>query len=438
MFDLSSIMSCLTICLDTTTLARLRVIVPAMLAMTGRVTMLGISRWAEEGGSYRTVQRFFSTAIEWEKVHWCFFHHCFSHIGGVFIIAIDETVITKAGWKTYGLDRFFSSIYGKPVRGLSFYAISLVSTKWRISFPIMIKQVIRSEDEPKQKEQNGSESKKKRGRGRPKGSKNKNKADVELPSYLRFIQSMLEKVRLLIGTTIPIKYAVLDGAFGNNNAMHMILRCNMHIISKLRRTSALYFLFTGPYSGHGAKRKYGDKLDYNNISREYLKETTLEGWIQTEIYHMTMLSKSFARKLNAVIIVKTNLKTDARTHVILFSSDLDLDYAKLIDYYKLRFQIEFNFRDAKQYWGLEDFMNVTKISVNNAANLAFFMVNVSHALIANVRRYNPSFSVQDLKAYFRGSRYVRETLKLLPQKPDLILIQEIFYRITKIGSINVG
>lgn len=153
MFDLSAIMSCLATCLDTTTLARLRVIVPAMLAMTGRVTLLGISRWAEEGGSYRTVQRFFSTAIEWGKVHWCFFHHYFSHIGGVFIIAIDETVITKAGWKTYGLDRFFSSIYGKPVRGLSFYAISLVSIKWRISFPIMVKQVLRSDDEPKQKEQ---------------------------------------------------------------------------------------------------------------------------------------------------------------------------------------------------------------------------------------------------------------------------------------------
>jgi putative transposase len=438
MFDLFAILSCLTICLDTTTLARLRVIVPAMLAMTGRVTMLGISRWAEEGGSYRTVQRLFNTAIEWEKVHWCFFCQCFSHIGGVFIIAIDETVITKAGRMTYGLDRFFSSIYGKPVRGLSFYAISLVSTKWRISFPIMVKQVIRSDEELNQKEQNDNESVKKRGRGRPKGSKNKNKADVELPSHLCFIRSMLKKVQSLIGTTIPIKYAVLDGAFGNNNAAQMILRCDMHIISKLKRTSALYFLFTGPYRGRGAKRKYGDKLDCNNIPREYLRETALEGWIRNQIYQMTMLSKSFARKVNVVIIAKTNLKTGARVHVILFSTDMDLDYAKLIDYYKLRFQIEFNFRDAKQYWGLEDFMNVNELPVNNAVNLAFFMVNVSRALIAGVRRYNPSFSVQDLKAYFRGSRYVRETLKLLPQKPDLILIQEIFYRITKIGSINVG
>jgi hypothetical protein len=58
--------------------------------------------------------------------------------------------------------------------------------------------------------------------------------------------------------------------------------------------------------------------------------------------------------LNVVIIVKTNMMTNERSHVILFSSDLSLPFEKLIDYYSLRFQIEFNFRDAKQFWGLED------------------------------------------------------------------------------------
>ncbi len=54
----------------------------------------------------------------------------------------------------------------------------------------------------------------------------------------------------------------------------------------------------------------------------------------------------------------------------LFSSDLDLAFDKLIDYYRLRFQIEFNFRDAKQFWGLEDFMNINQTPVYNSANLA--------------------------------------------------------------------
>src|SRR4030066_734076 len=83
------------------------------------------------------------------------------------------------------------------------------------------------------------------------------------------------------------------------------------------------------------------------------------------------------------------LKIVRKNTIILFSSDLDLPYGKLIDYYSLRFQIEFNFRDAKQYWGLEDFMNVKETPITNAANLAFFMVNISHALIDEIRKHNP-------------------------------------------------
>jgi hypothetical protein len=48
--------------------------------------------------------------------------------------------------------------------------------------------------------------------------------------------------------------------------------------------------------------------------------------------------------LFVVILVKVNLQTQAWAHVILFSSDLKLAYDTLIDYYRLRFQIEFRLR----------------------------------------------------------------------------------------------
>jgi hypothetical protein len=73
-----------------------------------------------------------------------------------------------------------------------------------------------------------------------------------------------------------------------------------------------------------------------------------------------------------------------------------------IDYYRLRFQIEFNFRDAKQYWGLEDFMVIKPTPVYNSANLAMLMINLSQILMRPVREHCPSFSVNDLKAHFRG------------------------------------
>ena len=151
-----------------------------------------------------------------------------------------------------------------------------------------------------------------------------------------------------------------------------------------------------------------------------------------------MLHRRFAQALNIVVIVKTNLKTGKRAHVVLFSSDLKLSFDTLVDYYRLRFQIEFNFRDAKQYWGLEDFMTVTETAVTNAANLSLFMVNISHLLLREFRQTSTQFGILDLKAHFRGRKYVMETLKLLPQMPEPILTEYIFDKIAQVGAIHTS
>jgi putative transposase len=410
-----------------------------MLAMTGRVTMLGISRWTEEGGSYRTIQRFYNTTIVWVKMNWIFIRHHLLDPTDTILIGGDETVATKSGKKSYGLDRFFSSLYGKPVRGLSFFSLSLISVKERTSYPVMMEQVIKEKEEKPAKKGKGKKVKKQtKKRGRPKGSKNKNRRDVELKPYLVHIQKMLKSLLSLIGAELNPIYCVMDGAFGHNNALQMVQQCSLQLISKLRWNAALYFPYDGPQKKRGAKKKYGDKLNYDHIDEQYLKETSLLDGIQTKIYQMSMWHKLFPDRLNVVIIVKTNLKSGARAHVVLFSSDLDLAYDKLIDYYRLRFQIEFNFRDAKQFWGLEDFMNVNQLPLYNAANLSMFMVNVSKVLIGHCQLSCPAFSVNDLKAHFRGCKYVVETLKLLPQRPDPIFIERIFANIARIGSINTS
>ncbi len=126
--------------LDTTTRRRLSIIILAMLAMTGRITMLGISRWTEEGGSYRTIQRLFNTEIDWSQLMVAFTAVWFADIEDIFLLAGDETVVTKAGKLTHGLDRFFSSIVGRPVKGLAFLAFSLVSVNRREAYPIRMKQ----------------------------------------------------------------------------------------------------------------------------------------------------------------------------------------------------------------------------------------------------------------------------------------------------------
>ena len=81
-----------------------------MLVAGGRITMLGLSRWTEKGGSYRTVQRFYHSAVSWKIIQWLFFRKCFLKSEDEHIIEGDEVVVSKAGKKTYRLDRFFSGI----------------------------------------------------------------------------------------------------------------------------------------------------------------------------------------------------------------------------------------------------------------------------------------------------------------------------------------
>ena len=137
-----------------------------------------------------------------------------------------------------------------------------------------------------------------------------------------------------------------------------------------------------------------------------------------------------------VIITKTDLKTGAFANVNLFSSDPELAYETLIDYYSLRFQIEFNFREAKQFWGLEDFMNVNEVPVTNAINLSLLMVNLSQVLLRQFRQTYIDGGVLDLKAFFRAAKYFEETIKMLPQKPEPFLLEQIFGQLATLGCIH--
>jgi len=74
--------------------------------------------------------------------------------------------------------------------------------------------------------------------------------------------------------------------------------------------------------------------------------------------------------------------------------------------------------------------------VHTSANLAMFMVNVSHALIRPMRTRWPELSVNDLKAWFRGRKYVVETLKLLPEMPGSISINQVVSQMAVLGRVN--
>ena len=85
--------------LDRSTYRQLPVISQSLPVMTGRVTMPGISRWAEPGGSYRTAQRFFTKDICWPSLNRSIAKASFGDSSGVVLLAGDATTVTESGKK---------------------------------------------------------------------------------------------------------------------------------------------------------------------------------------------------------------------------------------------------------------------------------------------------------------------------------------------------
>jgi len=105
--DILTLFACFETLTTLTCGRQLAVIAEAILTITGRVTMLSISRWTGKGGSYRTIQRFFAADLPWVELLVKFFQTHLFDSKSEFILAGDATTITKSGKSTYGIGRFF-------------------------------------------------------------------------------------------------------------------------------------------------------------------------------------------------------------------------------------------------------------------------------------------------------------------------------------------
>jgi putative transposase len=206
-------------------------VIEAMLSMSGRVTMRGLSRWSGTGGSYRTIQRFFHTSMSWCHLPWLLMRQHLLDADDVVLMSGAHVVVTNAGQTTYGWERFFSSLYGKTGSGLCFLSVSLRSVKRRTSYPVVIEQVEKSSDASVQDQP----TQRSRGqRGRPKGSQNRNRREVDLSPSRGFIQEHIKRVLEQIGEAFKVVYCIFDGELGHHHARQRVRQVGLHLVSKLR------------------------------------------------------------------------------------------------------------------------------------------------------------------------------------------------------------
>lgn len=147
-----------------------------------------------------------------------------------------------------------------------------------------------------------------------------------------------------------VQYLVVDGAYAKQAFVTGAVGLNLHLISKLRRDANLAFSFEGEQKARGARRKYDGKVDLADLSR-FSWVTQLQPGV--DLYTQVVWHRSLKRQIRLAVLQDTR-KPDKTGTVILFSTDLTQSAQDIYRFYKLRFQIEFLFRDAKQFTGLSD------------------------------------------------------------------------------------
>ena len=130
--------------LKETKLKNLGEIISAMLCMSGKKTMLNISRWTDI--CYRTVERFYNLVIPWLDLNISLVYLKVKNSGELIVVA-DETPVIKSGKKTHGLDKFFNSIYKKVMNSLYFSVISLIDIDANKGYGLLMSQLVFTPEE---------------------------------------------------------------------------------------------------------------------------------------------------------------------------------------------------------------------------------------------------------------------------------------------------
>ena len=122
---------------------------------------------------------------------------------------------------------------------------------------------------------------------------------------------------------------------------------DLELVSKLRCNTVLWVPYTGPPTGR--PRKYAGRFDRAAIPDLPAVDLEDEG---TRLHHAQLYYKPFKRLLRVVLVLDADADPEQARPVTLFATDLEMDPEQIHRIYRDRFQIEFNFRDAKQHLGL--------------------------------------------------------------------------------------
>jgi hypothetical protein len=285
-----------------------------ILTVCGKVNFTNLSRYSERHET--TFRRQFSKPLNFLAFSQAFIEIEIPETHPVLSL-LDASHIRKSGKKTFGLDHFYNGSESRSERGLEISLLSVVDTKTEQAYAYSAQQTY---------------------------SKSLNPSLTRTDYYL----VQLEQARPYLPDRV--NYLAVDGAYANAPFINGVLGLQLNVISKLRQDANLRYLFEGEQKARGAKRKYDGKVDFTDFSRfTWVKQ--VEAGI--DLYTLSVWHQTLKRRIRLAVLLDRR-KASKLGYVLLFSTDVSQSAEEILRFYKLRFQIEFIFRDAKQFTGLSD------------------------------------------------------------------------------------
>ena len=309
----------------------------------GKVNFTNLSRYSHL--SERTYRRHFEQPYEFIRFNQCLIEAVIvpTHFQ---VGVVDASFVPKSGKTTYGVDRFYNGKASRTERGLEISMIAVVDVEQAIGYTLSVQQTPPMEAEAE-------------------GSPARTRVDDYL-DHLRATRSALPAA---------VRYLVGDGFYSKLKWVNGVVDLKLEVIGKLRCDANLKYLYDGPQKSRGARRKYDGKVDVSDLSRW---ESVGDVDEDIELYTAIVWSVSLKRKIRVVYLL--NRKHPERLcYALLFSTDLDLDPIQLYEAYRARFQIEFIFRDAKQFTGLSDCQARDEQKLDFHFNAALTALNIAKA-----------------------------------------------------------
>lgn len=297
------------------------------------------------------------------------------------ILGFDPTYLRKSGKHTPNVGYFYSGTESRYKKGLEMSGIAVIDLDQQTSYHIEAVQTPSARGEELQH------------------------GESMIHHYAKTIVSRATQLSQISSIL------VVDAYFTKRNFIDPITeQTPLQIVGRLRGDANLRYLYHGPQKiGRGRPKRYIGKINVKNLDHRRIRKEYEDD--QIRIYAGVVNSVGLKRDIKLAYVEflgsdAANVKTN-----MFFSTDLQMTGSEILEAYRARYQMEFNFRDGKQFTGLEHCQARSKNKIYFHVNASLTATSIAKCIQRNgVQRTIPMhYSISDIQTEL----FNRKLLKII-------------------------